>query len=84
MRTEEWIERKNMKADETEIENYKINVTKMNLEEHMKISDKVTVEKFYLENFNKQIEDLEKTFLQDVDQFFADTKTRQGKKKTKK
>jgi superoxide dismutase len=47
----------------------------------MKLEDTELVEKYYVDNFNKCVEELEKQFIQDVEQHMIDNKARLDKKK---
>lgn len=84
MRTLEWKERGVMKTDELDIIKYEDIVSEKKLEEEIKIADKKGVEKFYLDNFEKHIEDLEKQFIMDVEQYCVETKARLEKKSKKR
>lgn len=84
MRTQEWKERKVMNFDEEEIRNYKTTVSQKQLEEEIKIADKKNVEKFYMDHFQKHVEDLENEFITNVEDYLVETKNRLDKKNNKK
>ena len=84
MRKEEWIERKKMEADQNEIINVNNALSHKELEHHIVDQDKNLIENFYLNNFNRIAEDLEKDFMNEVNNHFAETKARMEKKKGKK
>jgi hypothetical protein len=84
MRKEEWLERKRMGVEQEDIINFNNFESQKDVEENIVINDQKLIEKFYVENFAKHLEELELKFIEDVNLHFAATKERLDKKKGKK
>jgi Ran GTPase-activating protein (RanGAP) involved in mRNA processing and transport len=83
-RKEEWKERKNMTSEADDMISY-INISSQRqLEENIKKDEKKYIENFYLDCFEKEVATLETAFVNNVDQFYIETKTRLEKKNKKK
>ncbi len=80
MRKDEWKERKTMEMEHDEKVNYVNLVSNKKEEGKIVVDDKNYIEKFYMDNFQKQLEEMEKEFHDNVNQFFINTKARLDKK----
>jgi hypothetical protein len=80
MRKDEWRERKTMEIEHDEKLNFVNLVSNKKEEGKIVVDDKNYIENFYMDNFKKQVEEMEKQFQENVNTFFVDTKVRLEKK----
>jgi hypothetical protein len=81
MRKEELIERKKMVSEENNNKYHIIKVQSTKIDAGMKREDKQTLDDYYLENFNRYNEDLEKEFIHEIELHMINNKARLDKKK---
>ncbi len=84
MRKDEWHERKYMEVEHDDKVNFSNVVSEKQTEQKIVVDDKNIIEDYYMDNFKKQVEEMEKQFQENVNQFFVDTRARLDKKKGKK
>jgi hypothetical protein len=81
MRKEEWLERKKMGNEHDDFINYNNSTSQKGMEEGIVVTDQKLIENFYVSQFENHVDVLEKKFMNDVNNYFAETKGRLDKKK---
>jgi len=83
-RKKEWQERKKMDGEEKELFNYKTTVSAVKKETLMKKEDHVNIEDHYTLKFKEEVDQMEKDFINKVNDFMAKTRERLERRGRKK